>query len=88
MSRLALGNRVLFVEPPATLRSLGAEVIDVSLPPLADYQACTRVIIVSEAFAIHRHNLVSRPDLYAAVTRYRLMPGALVSADVAASLAH
>jgi aspartyl-tRNA(Asn)/glutamyl-tRNA(Gln) amidotransferase subunit A len=63
-----------------TLRSLGAKIVEVELPPLADYQACTRVIIVSEAFAIHQHDLLSRPELYAAVTRYRIMPGALVTA--------
>jgi aspartyl-tRNA(Asn)/glutamyl-tRNA(Gln) amidotransferase subunit A len=64
----------------ATLEALGAEVVEVALPPLADYQAVTRVIIVSEAFAIHRQHLLSTPELYAQVTRYRLMPGALVSA--------
>ena len=67
-------------EAMATLRELGATLVEVTLPSLADYQACTRVIIVSEAFAIHRDNLLARPDLYAAVTRYRIMPGALVSA--------
>lgn len=64
----------------ATLEALGAEVVDVELPPLADYQAVTRVIIVSEAFAIHRQHLLATPELYAQVTRYRLMPGALVTA--------
>jgi len=58
----------------------GAKVVDVQLPTLAEYQACTRVIIISEAFAIHRQNLLARPDRYAAVTRYRVMPGALVTA--------
>jgi len=63
-----------------TLEELGATVVDVTLPPLADYQAVTRIIIVSEAFAIHRESLLSKPELYSAVTRYRIMPGALVSA--------
>lgn len=62
------------------LQGLGATLVDVVLPPLADYQAATRIIIVSEAFAIHRENLLSKPELYGAVTRYRIMPGALVAA--------
>ena len=64
----------------ACLQGLGAKPVEVTLPPLAEYQACTRVIIVSEAFAIHRENLLYRPELYSAVTRYRVIPGALVSA--------
>ncbi|MCH9672436.1 MAG: amidase, partial [Gammaproteobacteria bacterium] len=67
-------------EAAATLRGLGAKVVDVELPTLADYQACTRVIIISEAFAIHGEDLRARPDLYAAVSRYRILPGALVGA--------
>jgi aspartyl-tRNA(Asn)/glutamyl-tRNA(Gln) amidotransferase subunit A len=62
------------------LRSQGAKIIELTLPSLADYQACTRVIIVSEAFAIHREDLLARAELYSAVTRYRILPGALVSA--------
>ena len=62
------------------LQGLGATLVDIALPPLADYQAATRIIIVSEAFAIHRENLLSKPELYGAVTRYRVMPGALVAA--------
>ena len=62
------------------LQGLGATLVDIVLPPLADYQAATRTIIVSEAFAIHRENLLSNPELYGAVTRYRIMPGALVAA--------
>ena len=62
------------------LQGLGATLVDIALSPLADYQAATRIIIVSEAFAIHRENLLSKPELYGAVTRYRIMPGALVAA--------
>ncbi len=61
-------------------QDLGAEVVDVELPSLAEYQACNRVITMSEAFAIHEHSLVHRPEDYGAVTRYRIMPGAMVTA--------
>ena len=40
------------------LQGLGATLFNIALPPLADYQAATRTIIVSEAFAIHRENLL------------------------------
>lgn len=62
------------------LRGLGADVIDVELPSLAEFQACNRIITMSEAFAIHEHSLVHRPEDYGAVTRYRILPGAMISA--------
>jgi aspartyl-tRNA(Asn)/glutamyl-tRNA(Gln) amidotransferase subunit A len=35
---------------------------------------------MSEAFAIHEHSLTHRPEDYGAVTRYRILPGAMISA--------
>ena len=61
-------------------RSLGAEVRDITLRPLAEYQACMRIITLSESFAIHGDRLRERPGDYGEVFRYRIMPGALVSA--------
>lgn len=61
-------------------RSLGAEVVDVELPSLAEFQACNRIITMSEAYAIHEHSLVHRPEDYGAVTRYRILPGAMITA--------
>ena len=63
-----------------TLVELGAEVREVSLPPNAQFQACARTISHSESFAIHVKDLQTRPELYARVTRERLMLGAFVSA--------
>ncbi len=69
------------------LRDLGAEVVDVELPSLAQFQACNRIITMAEAFAIHEHSLVHRPEDYGAVTRYRVLPGAmLTAADYLAAL--
>jgi aspartyl-tRNA(Asn)/glutamyl-tRNA(Gln) amidotransferase subunit A len=62
------------------LQDLGAEVVDVELPSLEQYQACNRIITMSEAFAIHEHHLAHRPEAYGAVTRYRILPGAMISA--------
>ncbi|MCP5152796.1 MAG: amidase [Ectothiorhodospiraceae bacterium] len=62
------------------LTHLGARVVEVSLPSIDDYQAVYRVIAMAEAFAIHEADLRERPDHYGAVFRYRIMPGAFVSA--------
>ena len=59
---------------------LGAEVIEVALPPNAQFQACARTISHSESFAIHAHDLRTRPELYARVTRERLMLGGFLTA--------
>ncbi|MBL6081841.1 amidase [Belnapia sp. T18] len=61
------------------LRALGAEVREVTLHPLAAYQATMRVIGAAESFAIHADWLRSRPGDYGEVFRYRILPGALVT---------
>ena len=62
------------------LETLGAEIIEVTLPPNDQFQAAARTISHSESFAIHQHDLRSRPEMYARVTRERLMLGGLVTA--------
>jgi aspartyl-tRNA(Asn)/glutamyl-tRNA(Gln) amidotransferase subunit A len=61
------------------LRSLGAEVREVTLRPLAEYQSCMRIITLSESFSIHGDWLRERPADYGEVFRYRIMPGAFVT---------
>jgi aspartyl-tRNA(Asn)/glutamyl-tRNA(Gln) amidotransferase subunit A len=61
-------------------KALGADVVEVELPGLDLFQACNRIITMSEAFAIHEHSLINRPEDYGAVTRYRILPGAMISA--------
>ena len=58
----------------------GAEVIEVALPPNTLFQACARTISHSESFAIHADVLRTRPELYARVTRERLMLGGFLTA--------
>jgi aspartyl-tRNA(Asn)/glutamyl-tRNA(Gln) amidotransferase subunit A len=62
------------------LAKLGAEVVEVGLPPNAQFQATARAISHGESFAIHAEDLRQRPEMYARVTRERLMLGAFVSA--------
>jgi aspartyl-tRNA(Asn)/glutamyl-tRNA(Gln) amidotransferase subunit A len=65
------------------LRRLGAKLVTIKLPPHADWDACTRVLLYAEAHAIHERDLRERPELYAEITRTRLMAGgAIGGADV------
>ena len=63
-------------------QGLGAQVTDVVLPPLWDFNAVSTTIIRSEGFAVHERDLRERPHLYTEYARGRLMLGAFVgSAD-------
>ena len=61
------------------LSRLGARVQDVTLPPLADWNACGWIILVSEAYAVHEPWLKTRYNDYGKNFRDRLTFGALVS---------
>jgi aspartyl-tRNA(Asn)/glutamyl-tRNA(Gln) amidotransferase subunit A len=58
-----------------TLRGLGAELVDVALPPLADWTACGMVIMMTEAFALHQRWLTTRPQDYGECFRDRVSLG-------------
>lgn len=60
------------------LGDLGATVETVALPDEAIYHACGRTILLAECYAIHEHDLITRPELYGRPTRERLMVGAFV----------
>ena len=62
------------------LQMLGADVRDVKLPSLVEFAAVNRVILQSEAWAIHGEWLRSRPGDYGKLARRRLMPGAFLGA--------
>jgi aspartyl-tRNA(Asn)/glutamyl-tRNA(Gln) amidotransferase subunit A len=64
----------------ATLHSLGAEVRDIRLPTLGEFGAVNRVILQSEAWAIHAPWLRERPQDYGKLARRRLLPGAFYGA--------
>ncbi len=86
--------RAFFAESPAltpdmlaafdrtvdALRQAGATVEDVTLPPYALYAACGRVIMLSEAFAIHEADLLTRRADYGWLTQQRFLLGATISA--------
>jgi aspartyl-tRNA(Asn)/glutamyl-tRNA(Gln) amidotransferase subunit A len=64
----------------AALRGAGAIVEDVTLPDYALFAACGRVLMITEAFAIHEADFRARPLDYGETTWMRLIPGALVTA--------
>ena len=62
------------------MQSLGAEVRDIRLPTLGEFGAVNRVILQSEAWAIHAPWLRERPQDYGKLARRRLLPGAFYGA--------
>jgi aspartyl-tRNA(Asn)/glutamyl-tRNA(Gln) amidotransferase subunit A len=63
-----------------TLQLEGAEVRDIHLPTLDEFAAVNRVILQSEAWAIHGPWLRERPGDYGQLARRRLMAGAFFAA--------
>jgi aspartyl-tRNA(Asn)/glutamyl-tRNA(Gln) amidotransferase subunit A len=64
----------------AVLASQGAEIHSLDPGPLADYADTTRVLLLSEAYAIHERWLQERPQDYGALMRERVMAGAFFRA--------
>jgi len=64
----------------ATLRGLGCRVDEASLPPVQEYNAVGRVIISSEAYALHEATLKTRLSDFSRVFRVRVLAGALIRA--------
>jgi aspartyl-tRNA(Asn)/glutamyl-tRNA(Gln) amidotransferase subunit A len=63
------------------LRGLGAEVEPVRLSSLRDYTDCKTTISSVELFAIHEHDLRTRPQDFGRILRNRVLPGALIRAE-------
>jgi len=62
------------------LRGLGAEISEIELSPLREYAAANRVILLSEAFAIHEKWFKERPQDYGELARKRIIGGAFIRA--------
>ncbi len=61
-------------------RSAGADVGDVTLAPLADYQAAGYLILLSEAYAVHEEGMRTEFNRYGEKLRHRMALGAFVTA--------
>jgi aspartyl-tRNA(Asn)/glutamyl-tRNA(Gln) amidotransferase subunit A len=68
-------------EAVRVLKDLGADVEDVAFPDIRDYHICGRVIITTEAHAIHRRDIIERPEKFGYSTRGRFQLGAFISAE-------
>jgi aspartyl-tRNA(Asn)/glutamyl-tRNA(Gln) amidotransferase subunit A len=63
-----------------TLEAAGAEIREIRLPALGEFGAVNRIILQSEAWAIHGPWLRERPGDYGRLARRRLLPGAFIGA--------
>lgn len=64
----------------AILRDRGAVIVELTLPDLALMNACGRIILLSEGYAVHRAMLARRPRDYGAFTRDRMRLGGFIPA--------
>jgi aspartyl-tRNA(Asn)/glutamyl-tRNA(Gln) amidotransferase subunit A len=62
------------------LARLGATIEEITLPDYELFNACGRVILTAEAYAVHEEDLKTRPLDYGRFTYQRMMPGAMLSA--------
>ena len=68
-------------EAVRVLKDLGATVDEVAFPDIRDYHICGRVIITTEAHAIHRQDVIATPEKFGYTTRRRFQLGAFISAE-------
>src|ERR1700757_1315411 len=59
----------------------GVSVEPVQLSSLRDYTDCKTTISIAELYAIHEHNLKTRPQDFGRILRNRVLPGALIRAQ-------
>jgi aspartyl-tRNA(Asn)/glutamyl-tRNA(Gln) amidotransferase subunit A len=78
---LSAATAKAFDDALGVYKSLGAEIRPVELPPLKDFDNTKKVIAVAELFTIHAHDLRTRPELFGASLRYRIIAGGLVRAE-------
>lgn len=65
----------------AVFRELGANVRPVTLPPIEQFDDVKKTIAIAELFTIHSADLRTRPELFGASLRYRIIAGGLVRAE-------
>lgn len=63
------------------MQELGAQVTEVKTVALSQFQACNRIIMGSESYAIHQKWLRERPQDYGDITRQRFLYGAMYTAS-------
>lgn len=80
---LTPGVRSAVEDTVRTLQRLGASVEETGLPGFELFNACGRIIMAAEAYAVHEENLRLHPRSYGRYTYQRIVPGAgLTAADL------
>jgi aspartyl-tRNA(Asn)/glutamyl-tRNA(Gln) amidotransferase subunit A len=77
----ARATRAAFDAALAVFREMGAEIRDVTLPSLQEYEDAKKTIAIAELFTIHGEDLRTRPELFGSSLRYRIIAGGLVLAE-------
>ena len=80
-SPLTPATKAAFDAALEVFRGLGATVRPVVLPSLQQYDDVKKTIAVAELFTIHGRDLRTRPELFGASLRYRIIAGGLVRAE-------
>ena len=62
------------------LQELGATIVEIEVPTLEHAGSAQQVIMLSEAFAYHRQNLVATPEMFGEMARARFRMGGLIGA--------
>ncbi|MDP1749107.1 MAG: amidase [Reyranella sp.] len=80
-SPLTPATKAAFDAALDVFRGLGATVRPVTLPLLQQFDDAKKTIAVAELFTIHGKDLRTRPELFGASLRYRIIAGGLVRAE-------
>lgn len=73
--------RLKFEAAVSKLSELGAQIREVKLPPLQQYEDVKRIIALCDLYSIHSDTLRTNPELLGDSLRYRIIAGCLVRAD-------
>src|SRR5580692_1378429 len=65
----------------AVFRDLGATIRAVEPPPIQLFNDAKKIIAIAELYSIHEKDLKTRPELFGASLRYRIIAGSLVRAE-------
>jgi aspartyl-tRNA(Asn)/glutamyl-tRNA(Gln) amidotransferase subunit A len=65
----------------AVFRDLGATIRGVEPPPMQLFNDAKKIIAIAELYSIHEKDLKTRPELFGASLRYRIIAGGLVRAE-------
>jgi aspartyl-tRNA(Asn)/glutamyl-tRNA(Gln) amidotransferase subunit A len=80
-SPLSGPTRAAFEAALDVFKGMGAEVREVVLPPIPAFDDAKRVIAMVDLFTIHSQDMRTRPELFGAALRYRIMGGALIRGE-------